>query len=1039
MLRVISASAGSGKTYALVKDYLKIVLASDQFLPHKQILAVTFTNKAVDEMKERIIEALICFSNRETIGFQRSLFNQLKKELNLTEDFLILKSKDVITKILHNYGGFQISTIDTFNQRLIRSFAFDLKLPLNFEVELNTDFLLEQAVESVLAKVGGDSNLTDVLVDFAISKTDQDRSWNIALDLCKFAQLLVKETAIPYLESLRGNNLENFISFKNSLKNQYRSLEKQIRTIAEDVLASISKGELKRDDFNRRLIPSHFEAIVKKPKDVKFDSKWKQEIESFSFYNQKASAGSKSYLDDIRGAIISAFFDTKKGIYRLRYLQNIIDNITPLSVLALVQEELNMIKQDQNIVLISEFNTIIADEIKSQPAPFIYEKIGEKYKHFFIDEFQDTSLFQWENLKPLIENSLADYKSSVLLAGDPKQSIYRWRGGHPEQFIKIINGEASSLFTSDVIDLPINYRSSKSIVDFNNKFFSCVSEAVFSDQAYKEIYKNSFQEFNRDEQGLVEISFLNSDGDNDQLQTYESMVLSIIADLVGSKNNISYEDICILVRKQSEGVSIAKHLTANNVPIVSNQSLLVSSSKEVIFIIAVFKLITIPSNQSNKLQILNYLVDKFKIEEAHEFIDTRIQMNNKKFFNSFRNLGIYFNCEEISMLSIYESAELVINSFGLVARSNAYIESFLNFIFESSRGKCASLNSFLLYFDQQKEKLSISTTKGVNAVQVMTVHKSKGLEFPVLIFPYADLDIYKEIEPKEWMPTSALDSKFPYFLLNYNKDFEFFGDLAKDYSRRRKSLLELDNINLLYVALTRPSHQLYIITKAPKNDSPSILRTYSDLFVHFLKGEGLWKTGVYKYSFGLPSKISLNDSIKRPVLSPTQFISFSRKNLNISISSSLGHSIDDLSKAAIDRGNLLHQMLSKIFSISDIEHCIEQFCNAGSIDHTGAKEYKRILSDIVTHSKINQYYLDNLIVFNEKQILDSNGRIIIPDRLIISNDGSAVIIDYKTGRPNARHRDQLECYTSVVKAMGYNVDKKILVYIYPKVSVKVLN
>ena len=198
----------------------------------------------------------------------------------MTEDFLILKSKDVITKILHNYGGFQISTIDTFNQRLIRSFAFDLKLPLNFEVELNTDFLLEQAVESVLAKVGGDSNLTDVLVDFAISKTDQDRSWNIFLDLCRFAQLLVKETAVPYLKFLSGNNLENFISFKKSLENQYRSLEKQIRTEAEGVLASILKGELKRNDFNRRLIPSHFEAIVKKPKDVKFDSKWKQEIES---------------------------------------------------------------------------------------------------------------------------------------------------------------------------------------------------------------------------------------------------------------------------------------------------------------------------------------------------------------------------------------------------------------------------------------------------------------------------------------------------------------------------------------------------------------------------------------------------------------------------------------------------------------------------------------------------------------------------------------------------------------------------------------
>ena len=414
MLKIYNASAGSGKTYAIVKNYLKIILSSNAYLPHRHILAVTFTNKAVEEMKRRILDTLIRFSDPKILKSSEPLFFEISEELEISLEELQINSRKLIHKILHNYGSFEISTIDKFNHKLIRTFAYDLNLPMNFEVELDTEFLLQKAVDFLIDKVGNDSALTKVLISYAISKSDDDKSWDITRDLNKSAKLLTLETAFPFLENFKTKDLNDFSNFKTKVDKEFNNIQEQIVAVSTEVINEILSKELQFSDFKRSLIPNYFSALISKKIDLSLDAAWQKNIDSIVFYSNDLKQSSKDKIDSLKHLIINAFINTKRGVYRLRYLQNIRKNIIPLSVLTLIQKQLNLIKKERNTLLISEFNSIISKEIKSQPAPFIYERIGEKFKNYSIDEFQDTSKMQWDNLFPLITNALANSSNSCV-------------------------------------------------------------------------------------------------------------------------------------------------------------------------------------------------------------------------------------------------------------------------------------------------------------------------------------------------------------------------------------------------------------------------------------------------------------------------------------------------------------------------------------------------------------------------------------------------------------------------------------------------
>ncbi|WP_452220127.1 UvrD-helicase domain-containing protein [Lacinutrix salivirga] len=1044
--KIYNASAGSGKTFTLVKEYLKILFNSSKDDYYKHILAITFTNKAVGEMKERIIETLKEFSNPSILKTPNSMFAAISEELELESEILHLKSKKILNSIIYNYAAFDVSTIDGFTHKIIRTFAYDLKLPLNFEVELDQDSLLNEAVDSLIAKAGTNKELTQVLVDFAIEKADDDKSWDITFDLNIIAKLLVNENDIPYLQAIKDKTLDDFKTLKTLVIKKINTNEAAIVKTAEATLTLIEECGLQYNDFSSSYLPKHFQKLASKDFNLNFENKWQLALlASETLYPKRVTPDISSIINNIQPQLIDAFITSKTLVFNLKFLKAIYKNITPLSVLNAINTELDFIKQDQNKMLISEFNAIISKEIKDQPTPFIYERLGEKFKHYFIDEFQDTSTLQWENLIPLIDNALASEslkheQGTAMLVGDAKQAIYRWRGGKAEQFIDLFTTKSQPFYIKqDVENLPTNYRSFKEIVNFNNALFQYLATTALNNEEYSKLYlqtasQNPFLEH----EGYVNINFLDITKEDNREEMYVEEAFNTIQTCL--KNGYALKDICVLVRKKKEGIAIAQYLSEKEIKITSSETMLINNSEEVRFITNFLRLLLHPKDDENKIKVLNYIANKYAIEDKHQFFANTINLTLSKLLKQFEAFEVYLTTSVLLQLPIYELAETIVRHFNLVTTSNAYIQFYLDFILEYSQKQDADLSGFISYFESKKESLSIVTPKGLDAVQIMTIHKSKGLEFPVVIFPFADLDIYREREPKEWFPLIKEDfNQFPHTLLNYNKDFEHFGTLGEEIYNKHQSELELDNINLLYVTLTRAVEQLHIISKLDISAKGEVnKKTYAGLFIGYLQQTQHYNDSQTIYSFGNPKKITLSEPNEKETLVHNEFISTPKEAHNINILTTSGYLWDTLQEDALEKGNLIHDIMTLIETENDVESALLQFLTTGIINEAQKLQLNQTINSIIKHPELHSFYTTNYTIYNERDIISKNGKIVRPDRLAINNTNQATIIDYKTGLSNPKYKEQLQDYQDALESMNYKVENKILVYINKDIKVQFL-
>ena len=1040
---IYNASAGSGKTYTLVQDYLKILFTSNSLLTFRNILALTFTNKAVGEMKERIIETLKSFSNESIFESSNSMFETIAKDLNLEPKALHERSKILLHTMVHNYAAFDISTIDKFNHKLIRTFAHDLKLPVNFEVELDTKTMLGKAVDKLIDKAGSDNELTKVLVDFAIEKTDDDRSWDISYDFNSIAELLINENEIPYIDQLKDKTLKDFRALKANLQKQHKNAIEQVSEVAETILELISQSNLAHDDFSSSYLPKHFAKLADGNFKVSFSTKWQKDlVEGLPIYPKKVSEDVGNSIEGIRQQLTDAFLKTKKAVFQIKFLKNALNNITPLSVLGAIKKTLDELKEEDNLLLISEFNAIINKEIKEQPTPFIYERIGEKFKHYFIDEFQDTSVLQWENLIPLVDSaitgqSLKGETGTAMLVGDAKQAIYRWRGGRAEQFIDLYSGGNPFHIDKTVRNLPSNYRSFKSIVEFNNTFFNHISEFAFSNPQHQHIYENAHQELIFENEGYVDLSFLTIDNE-DKNEVYCEAVLNSIRK--AELNGFLLKDICIIVRRKKEGIAIAEYLSGKNYSIISSETLMLKNSPEVNFIANILTLVIQPNNDEVKMEVLSYLAEhQLTLNDKHEFFSQLIHNDIFTLFDALKDFGYEFDFTRFLQLPIYEAIESIVRQFKLNTSSNAYIQFFLDEVLDYSQKYNTSLSGFLDYWNRKKETLSIVSPQGENAVQIMTIHKSKGLEFPVVIFPYANQGIYFDLNPKVWFPVDKDNfNGFSNLYLNLNKDFEDYNEVSNTIYNEYQSELELDSINLLYVVLTRAIEQLYIISEfdVDKKTQTEKLKNYSGLFINYLKSINHWEDDTFTYSFGNPTKTSEEKPILHNTTYQTEFISTAKEEHNLNIVTSSGYLWDTLQEKAKEKGNLIHDIMAEIKTIEDVEYVLADFESLGKINTLQHDKLKITVYDIINHSQLQSYFNSDLTIYNEQDIITKKGSLLRPDRVVINTENEAVIIDYKTGQTNSKHQEQLYDYQLVLEEMNFKVIKKILIYINDEITVK---
>ncbi len=1043
---IYNASAGSGKTFTLVKDYLKLLFRSKSQLAFRHILALTFTNKAVGEMKERIIDTLISFSDEQILSTPNSMFDAISKELDMKPMELHERSKSQLERIVHNYASFDISTIDKFNHRLIRTFAHDLKLPINFEVELDTESILAKAVDNLVDQAGSENALTKVLVDFAIEKTDDDRSWDITHDFNQIARLIIQENDLPYIQTLANKSLEDFKQLKESLSKQQDTLEASITKLATDTLSLIENNGLSFDNFTRQTLPNHFIKASKLDFSRLYDNKLEANLsEGVSIYNKSLDSVQAEMIETLLPQFYENFKLIKRMVYGSKFIKNVYRNITPLSVLSAIGKSLNTIKEEEDLLLISEFNSIIHSEIQKQPVPFIYERMGEKFRHYFIDEFQDTSILQWQNLIPLISNAitgetLSGDLGSLMLVGDPKQAIYRWRGGRAEQFIELYSGEHNPFpITVQKEDLPMNYRSFKTIVDFNNQFFDHVAELSFSNSQHRDIYRNAHQTNAVQQEGYIDISFITLD---DESKSEEHCRATHDRILTLTSRGCEYQDICIIVRKTKEGIAVAEYLSDKGIPIISSETLLIQNAPEVQFILHLIGLSLQPNNDELKIELLTYLAQhKLNITDRHQFYSDLIALNPEHLFRSLQDFGYNFEFLAFEQLPMYEAIESVIRAFKLNQSSNAYLQFFLDEVFDYSQKYDASFSGFLDYWDRKKDKLSIASPSGKNAITIMTIHKSKGLEFPIVIFPFANQDVYADINPKVWFPVAPNEfGGFSHLYVNMNKDLESLNEIGAQLYNEYRSQLELDSINLLYVVLTRAVEQLYIISEYDIDKSNNEKTTmYSGLFISYLKAQGLWNDDQLSYTFGTgTTKLSYKKIEELSTTEQQVLISNPKEDHNLNILSNRGFLWDTSQEAARERGELIHEIMALIKVPGDESFALNHFVDSGTINTEQADDLLQTILQIMAHPKLKPHFDTNDNIFNEKDILTKSGKTLRPDRVVINSQREACIIDYKTGMENAKHKEQLFDYQSALEEMDIKVTHKILVYINHEIVIKEL-
>ena len=1064
---IYDASAGSGKTFTLTKEYLKILFASKSNDAYKKILAITFTNKAVSEMKHRIVSSLMEFSKDaptdQSIDLLHAIIKEQKieqeglnikpeelildaSELEVAQNALKIKSKAIIKNIIHNYASFDISTIDKFTHRLIRTFALDLDLPVTFEISLDQQTIVKEAVDRIIAKAGVDDLLTGFLIDFALGKVSDNSSWDFTRELLAISKLIGNENHDEPLDEIKDITLSDFIQIKSEIKENKELIKENISNLATNLLSFITNQPYGLAAFSRQTIPNHINKIIKGDFKELFEYKERNRIETRIL--KKALPDVEPDID----YIFNQFQEIMTWVGRYLLFENIYKNISPLSLLNSIANEIKLIQHEQNILSISEFNKIINSQIQNQPAPYIYERLGDRYKHFFIDEFQDTSEKQWKNVIPLIDNALSGVDEegktgSLMLVGDAKQSIYSWRGGKAEQFIDLSKGEEYynpfSNPNRKIEQLETNHRSYSQIIEFNNDFFKFMS-SKFNNDDYKKLYlEKSAQKINKKIGGFVSINFIEDvksinaeksedEEDIEKATLYLEKTIDIIKQC--KEQGFNYADIALLTRKKDNGVLLANHLIENGIPIISSETLLLSNSDDVNFIISVLHVLNNFNDAEAKFNALYYIkINCIPVVETHDFISVGLKQKTEIDLEYYiqQNTSLNFSFVNNKKQDLYQVCENIISVF-LAHKSNiAYIQYFLDVVIEQE-AKQLGLDDFLSYWDNKKDNLSIPSPENVDAVQIMTVHKSKGLEFPVIIYPFVNDSIIRTKGDTMWinLPTTQ---KFPLSkslidktsaVVNYN------AEIADLYEFTNEKII-LDTINVLYVALTRAREQLYVISekKYTKDGTLSIDKnSITSYFIEYLSSLGENVVDQDTFNFGTPQKVSKIEPITNDNYTIEPVNNANLKSSAIKITQKDALMWGSKRGESIEFGNLIHELLSQIENVADVNYVTDQALRKGKLKYNDYDLVKYILNSVVIHPDLCDHFNKSAKVFNERNIINSKYNNIKPDRVTVLNN-QVTLLDYKTGVKHDSHIQQVLDYENALTDMGYDVIKKTLVYI----------
>ncbi|MBU0489265.1 MAG: UvrD-helicase domain-containing protein [Bacteroidetes bacterium] len=1032
---VYNSSAGSGKTFTLVKEYLQIALADPSRFRH--ILGITFTNKAAGEMKERVITYLrFLLPDHPDDGnpAQKVLLPIIVKETGISVDILRKNAAQVLSNILHNYADFAISTIDSFMHRVIRSFAHDLRLPASFEVEMNYEQITAEAIDMLISKAGTDKDLTRLLVSYAESRITTEEGWDITANIQKLAEELFEEEGHRKIQLLKELAPAHFIDLWEKIFLATRNFEKRVKEQAEVVIRLLSGNNISPEvlyqgnrgifSYFNRFTAGNFEKLEPGSYVIATfdDGKWT---------SGKAKQADKDAIDSVAPQIetiyrkIQDIIEKESADYRL--YQVFLPMVYPLAMLNEIDRNVNELKKQENIVLISEFNSRIAEVVRSEPVPFIYEKTGEKYHHYMIDEFQDTSVMQWFNLLPLVENALAG-GNRCLVVGDSKQAIYRFRNGDADQFVRLpdIPGEKDHITASRELalrrnyvglSLNTNYRSAKAIVDFNNELFRFAADLVIPEH-FRHYYKEVEQKLgSSDTGGYVSVEMIEREEELSYDDATTARIFEIVKECMA--NGFGYSDIAILCNSNNDGARIASDILIQGLPVVTAQSLLLGTSRDVAFIAGLIIALQYPRDAVVLSSLSKYM------SESPLFADTEALRSVSRIDSLgvlaqiIQNAGFKFVPGQYPSRNVYETGEELVRLFGFHQKADAFIQFFLDKLLEFTL-KTPGNTDFQTWWRDEGSVSSIVVPEGMDAVRIMTIHKSKGLEFPVVILPKMRDLRSPSTKNRLWLTPPDGKIPLPVIIADNNKkllDTCFADSYTVEHD---KSLI--DRLNKYYVAFTRATERMYILSEIPSEKAED--EKLQVILKKYLTHKELWNDGELRFAFGSPlpkSGSATHKNADAKVLE--EFISvpwLGRIRVR--------HSGDGRRSKAIEKGILIHEILSNITDPSQIEREIDTCIAEGRITSVNVDEIRDYVHRVLEMPELSGLFDGSWRQIAEQDIILPGGSIYRPDRVFIKGKFVAVV-DFKTGKQRDKDITQITEYKSTLSLMGYDVLMAALLYI----------
>lgn len=1033
-LTVYKASAGSGKTFTLAIEYLELIIRDTS--AYRRILAVTFTNKATAEMKNRILSQLYGLANNlETSEPYKAVLKE--RNHDFSDKLIQERSAKALNSIIHDYSRFRIETIDSFFQRIMKQLAHELKLSASFNIELDAVKALDEAVDIMLEELHNNPKLLEVIINYIEEQLSNNKNWKIQSGIKKFAKHIFDETYAR--ESSRPSG-ETIAKYKAFLSNKKDNETNKLNQYVTEFYSIINSAGLRVEDFNRKGSgPCGFFLKLEKGKieEKDYSAKTYQDAKTDSqiWFSKTSKSANPAVASQLTDLICRADAQRIKSLNAINTVNLAIRDLNNLSLFEHISRTLIELNDRHNRFLLSDTNNLLREMIGKDDPSFIYEKIGTLIEHIMIDEFQDTSSMQWENFSKLLMEGLSQEKKS-LIVGDVKQSIYRWRGGD----WNILNSRLPRdiyPFGIDEKTLHTNRRSANNIIEFNNTLFPIIVENTGSpelNQAYSDVIQGIPSSKKRDE-GYVKIVQFNKEGNKDyDKEQYAEDTIKALADEVRdlTENGLPMNDICILVRTKEPMPNIVKYFSEHlpEISLVSEEAFRMDASESIIATISVLKYLDSRDDSVSRVQIAMFCNrDRYDLNEI--LANSRIPASD--FEDKFLPSELVERYDELHSMPLYELTENIMRILNVYddKDSQAHVCFFLDNMKKFMQDEGADLESFLLYWD---ETLCSATIPGGSAdgVKIMTIHKSKGLQAHTILIPFCDWKIIEDSyfkAPLIWCkpPEGYEYEGISIIPVTYNRNM---GNSAFSQKYNEESVqMTVDNINLLYVALTRAEKNLIVYTKMSSRGADTIgdkiITALSHSNFNELKAriDNDWEFGQKIYS----SEVKEDKEYENPIVSCPTPINIEMKHTTANVefrqsnkSEKFQEGEDDEQQTYINKGVLMHQLFSSLTTGTEeeVETSLMRMEFDGLIKSIEEKEEmkKLALARIEAVRKTGWFDKENRL-YNECKLLylDQNGELeqAQPDRVIVRGN-SITVIDFKFGKPKEEYAEQVKRYMNLL-------------------------